>query len=428
MGRSISNVSSAVGGGDASAEFINNQAVTLDQLAAGLAICAPGAKSAVVKQVDVVNSSARPLSITAGATTVASITGNDTLLGDEYVASGNSLVMKTLDEGIICGFSQILKAAVNSYVFGSAFVSDTKNATAPRTPTSSSAAIATALSTNNAAPAFACYAANGDFYYTDRGSGGFFRRAGGVNGVETTYAYGSGTSPLYAHVYDGSRYIYSIIPVGNGTLSVFDTTTNTYASRPLSLPASFSNVSMVASYIDGYIVFRTSTGNAYVYLINVATGVATQITVLATVGTGTTFMVFTKDDAGNYWILESGSNGIAAYNIGQNLATPKTAPSNMASSISNALSNPFMYNGSSNGLVCNPTRPPFVFWFDKGGSSSTDAVIWVINLNKLTMTKITVDAGTTPGYLNAPNFINTTKANYVADFGVIGVRATGVIR
>jgi hypothetical protein len=113
------------------------------------------------------------------------------------------------------------------------------------------------------APNFACFAANGDFFYANNSTTPLYRRAGGINGTQTTITCGP------AVTYDGERYIYSMTTAG--VLYRYDTHTQTADTKTITLPETPDISIMHCSALDGWLLYRPNLNT--VRIINYVSGV-----------------------------------------------------------------------------------------------------------------------------------------------------------
>lgn len=322
-------------------EFVNGTQ-TLATLTSGLVIVTnTGAQRALVKDIQISNPSAMPLSLVVGATTLVS--GNTdlslNLSGSEIIGASSSLQLKQVGVASLFNKVQTFRTGQTSLI-------------TPKTHFSGialpSAAAAVAQTTITSAlavtPYFSFISAAGNYYYHNHhgSSTTLYKRAGGVNGTQTTF-----TSFGEACWSDGVRYIYGL--TGNNTLKTLDTTTDTVTSVTLSptLTQSVNTSYCHGAAMDGYCWVRTmynDEGN----LINAATGAVQKASAggwgYSSGNANKQFVAMGKNTAGDYILMHFNSDAMRWWNIGPTLSTSVTIKAS-----GNTSSPPFYaYNGSQN--------------------------------------------------------------------------------
>lgn len=298
-------------------EFVNGSQ-TLATLTSGLAIVTnTGAQRALVKDIQIANTSAVPLNLSVGATTLFSgVTDTSLWLsGSEIIGASSALTLQ--QASVYALFNKI-----QSFRTGQSSVITAKtHFTGIALPTQVAAVAQTTItSALTVTPAFAFISAAGDLYYHSNAAATptLYKRAGGINGTQTTVA--SFGSCVWG---DGVRYIYGL--TGTNTLKTLDTTTDIVTTATLSpvLTATVDTTYSHGAAMDGYCWVR-STYSDEGNLINAATGAVQKG---ATVGfgrqSGTTsrqFVAMGKNTAGDYILIQMDTN-LYWWNIGPTLSS-----------------------------------------------------------------------------------------------------------
>jgi len=336
----IIGASASVSGG-VPAEFSNVTGQTLPNLQTGVALATAASGEALrVRDVAITQTVTRPWRLRLGSTPLLTGSGNAILAGDEVVVPGSPLTIDTLDMAIFNRFAFFTSGGDNFNVTTpTIFGSDRPTAL---TGTAVSANFSPAL--NSGSTNFACIGANSDFYYYDRTASNttpLFRRAGGINGAESTVSSGRADC-----CYDGSRYIYAI---DNTSFQEVDTLTGT-VSATINFSGAVTNLNITSDWynhsaaLDRYFVIRTGGSNNYtVYLVNGQTGVTVSLGTPSGTATSQRLPVaFNRLSNNDYVAHVIFGTGTLRINLGPNLASPTsqtTAPSYATSGLTNSSTN-----------------------------------------------------------------------------------------
>jgi hypothetical protein len=394
---------------DVLTEFINNANLTLPMIQAGVPVVANAAgESAVVKDVLVTCANAtRPLSLGVGSIPSISFTGSTRLTGTEIVGQSTSLVLKTSAAAVFNTFyvansqSSVLQSQI-----ATVFTSDSFTGGGAITQTQ---ILGTAATSNIT---FHLFDQSGNYYYSGENSGVLYRRAGGINGVETSIPFGT-----YTMCYDGIRYIYGL---DSSKIYTYDTQTATISSVAYSgiTPATASYCSCAA--MDGRVVYRAmDSGNGVVSLINPATGVGANL--FFGQNTSTRYYVgINKDTDGNYYVWHSyngsANNNIFWWNIGPSITAPASSKPSGNFGVTNSAFNSSSLGSGANGIRAAGNADP-------GRAYFMSTTLWVADFNAKTLVPFTPGSGTISGALFVPA-VDQNRAT--TDFGQIGIRATGI--
>lgn len=394
---------------DTITEFINVTGRTYDQMVAGVTIASNTAnEQAVIKDVYVNNSVGKAMRLNVGSALVAAVPSsqNARLTGAELLGASSTMSLSTTVQGLLnqIVFSPQETTTISSVACSTVFTGDSISGTL-QFAASPNVIISPAFSVT---PRFMCFANNGDFYYSDNGTGSLFRRQGGVNGTQTTIS----TSGA-ACSFDG-RFIFSFAS-GGTNMTVTDTQNNGSVTNGTvtNLPQIVNTTANSAS-IDG-VVFVQPSQSDFVWMVNPATRVATNLNVLQGSNAAKNYLGIGRRDDGDYILLRAhDSNQYFEFaNIGPTLLSPSVKT---YSSITASLS-------ASAGVVNNLYRvvaaPRYLFNMVANGSNNFLIDVQTLTASVFSYTNITVA-------LNAAKSLTPLAARTSADFGLTSVRATGV--
>ncbi|WP_256077653.1 hypothetical protein [Massilia sp. YIM B04103] len=389
---------------DTFSEFINVANLGYSDLLAGVTIASNSAnESSVVRDVFISNPSRRSLSLVVGASVIANICESVRLTGSEILAPGNSMQLKTNGVPVFNEFYQVNgNSVVNRISFPTIFSGDILS-------NGSSPSFSNLLNQNlSISPNFFIFDQAGNFYYAAAGTATLYRRLGGVNGGQTAIPFGG-----QAFSYDGNRYIYAFL---ENILHIYDTVNNLAITKAIgvNVAASYSS----SSALDGKIYIRANYSNGNSYIIDAATGFVSSAP-STPLGTSAALPVgIGKDGGGNYMVWQADTYGnqghIYLWNIGKNLNQPIIQQFHLV---------PFPYSRNfSNSSIVNFVRCP-----------ENNSIFFCVNGADIIQFDVT--SKSISRYFNLPwngmgnsaTFIpspNISKA--AADFGAVGVRATGV--
>lgn len=387
-------------------EFINTTNLSYTDIAAGVTIVGNTAsESAVVRDVVINNPSNRMLALMVGNSTVATVTGSARLTGTELVGGGTSLQLKI---GAQPRFNEFYSSARNTTSFNKVryptlFDNDVFTA---GTIVTYSNPLTVPFSGN---PTFICFDANGNFYYAMHGTGTLYKRAGGVNGTQTSVTFGTA-----GYCYDGSRYIYAF---GSGLVYTFDTQTGTATSIGcgVTLDPSYS----YTSALDGWIYCRTQYDSSVNYLVNPASGAYVAVPGRASASAQAYFVGLGKDALGNYVVWQSNYTApmLSWWNLGPNIAAPVVKQNG---TIPSALEG--NYASSSGTVNCVRQVGNTAAFYITNGSTSYN---YYFDINTKVISQIPISDGSAvfygPAFVPAPSAV---QAN--SDFGAVAIRATGI--
>lgn len=402
---------------DTVVEFINTTK-TYSDFVTGVTLVSNGAnEQAVVRDIALDNPGNRTFDYNVGNTTILS-TNSSVITGTELLGASTSLVMKPANTVLANGLFTVPQS--QSLYYKNSF-STIYNNVGTASIISDGNIQYTFSPTLTDTPNFVCFAANGDFYYSQGTSGNIYRRAGGVNGTQTTAVSGSTNNKP---TFDG-RYIFSF---GNGvnTMNVYDTTTNTSTNGTIS-GYSGTTIDGTASTtsIDGYAIIKVTDGQSATTIIVNTNRVATGQINVGQQGDGIQggFAVGKNSD-GNYFLFRGdGGNILRVFYLGTSLATPVTSVTN----IFNTSRAPgwLVNNQNANPYVVNPLVPRIIFG---GPLSSTyngyvDLDNWDVGANG---TFSTFASSNFSSSYTWPMQLTTDIVKANTDFGIIDVRVTGI--
>lgn len=395
-------------------EFVNG-AATLVQLTAGhVLVTNTSDQRALVTDIQISNPSAVPLSLINGATTLLSGNTDATLLlsGKSIVGASASLQLKTSGvAGLFNKFQtfrqgQMSTVTAKTHFSGSALPS----AAAAVSQTTITSALTTIT------PYFAFIAANGNFYYHANTGGttatALYKRAGGVNGTQTTLDASFGAICFS----DGVRWIYGI--TSNNTLKKCDTTTDTVTTVTIAPTMTYSINAAYAhgAAMDGYVFCREYQAS-HSMLINAATGAAVELTSNMTTTTNRAFVAMAKNTAGDYLLIQTDNTSLYYTNIGPTLST---SPSVKASG---TIAVPFsQYIGSCNQLFRATHLDNYLIFIPQG---TTSYAVRVLDLTTFTYIG-QVLSGPTSTDLTTGMVLAYDSTLATADAPSVTVRATGI--
>jgi hypothetical protein len=382
------------------AEFINTSNLGYASLLSGVPIVTNTAtESAVVKDVAIANPRGVPLVLTVGPSEVARISGSGQFTGAELVAPNTTMHLK-LSGGAQMNelFQGTGDRGVNKIRLSTVMEKD--GAIAPYVLNR----IGVATPPLAGQPSFICFDGNGNFFYSY--SSTLYRRAGGINGPETSYSFAA-----VGICFDGSRYIYAF---GGGSVYTFDTLTLSASSRSCGFSTS---PTIYASAMDGRIYTRVGAGNPS-RIVNPATG--SSVDAPYTNGSGTYYFVgLGKDDEGNYviWQADAAPAPIKWWNIGKNLDGPLVQSQGEVNGSLNTL-----YSGSTNYPAVRQQGSQSVFYM----TPWNQAQLWRFDVRSKELVQLLLPTSTLVTE-NTSIFVPAANSAYVnEDIGYIGIRATGI--
>lgn len=381
-------------------EFINVNNLKYQDLLAGVTIVNNSAtECAVLKDVVVSNPSGRLLDLVVGSSRVATVMSDSRLSGTELLPVNAKLQLKTrapamMNEFYSAGNQTALVRKFRSPTLFGDNVTEFFSAQVPNPVTSQFASTIT----------FMCFDSGGNFYYATHNIAVLYKRSGGVNGAQTSYAFGS-----LGFCFDGARYIHAFS--GNSVFT-FDTVDAAITSKVCGVGITANQC--YASAIDGWIYVRPNIGEIN-YLVHALTGnkvpapgVLSEYGMAFYVGIG-------KDSKGNYicWQTSYPHPLFYWWNIGPTLSAPlvrKSGSSNDA----------FASKYSTTNGITQATR--------QAGSDSIfyvigDSVICHFDIETKIITRLP-----DPGALSeGPSFVPIVNQVFASeDFGTVGIRATGI--
>lgn len=301
------------------AEFSNVTGRTFAQMQAGVEIATAASDEVLrLRDVTITQTVPRPWRLRLGSTPLLSGSGSTRLTGDEIVVPGAPLTLDTQAIPFLNRLSSLDGSNHRNITTQTIFNSDRDVTALTGTFLQQNLSPGPAVTPN-----FSCIGANGDFFYASPSSissNTFYRRAGGINGAETSPAGGAWAT----FCYDGSRYIYLI---GQNAIREYDTQTATLGPN-VSYNGALTNFAMSNSVIhhsaalDRYVVHRSEPGNNNaVYLINPLTGLVTVVH--PGFGSGTRHSVgFNRLTNGSYVCTIGAQGTLHVINLGPNLASP----------------------------------------------------------------------------------------------------------
>jgi hypothetical protein len=398
---------------DTVVDFINTTKQYTDFVTGVTLVSNSASEQAVVKDIQLSNPSNQTFKYTVGNVEVAN-SNSSKLTGSELVGASKSLVMSL--SGIPVA-NQIFAATSSTTYYPNAIKTffDTSIPASVTSDTSANFSFSTSLSTT---PYFICFGANGDFYYSNNNASSLYRRAGGVNGTETIVMSGG---MACATSFDG-RYIYGFWVNTNG-MNVYDTQTNTQLTSGSinGFSGTITNQSSSAA-LDGYVVLKwDGSSGGSMHVINGATRTSNYNWITSGTQGQRNNMAMGKNSVGNYYILRGDTSQLRVIGLGNSLASPNAT---LTASYTNPTGWSLGDPTNPNVYLRNPSAPRFIF--SAGGSSPAgyiDLESFVDNptgsLGTITINNIIVATS----YAMTLR-VDSTKA--VADFGTVGVRATGI--
>jgi hypothetical protein len=396
---------------DTVVDFINTTKQYTDFVTGVTLVSNSATETAVVKDIQLSNPNSQTFKYTVGNVEVAN-SNSQKLTGSELIGASKSLVMGLAGNPVA---NQIYSAVNTNTIYPNPISTFFDNAIPSSLASDNSTITITTLSTT---PYFICFGANGDFYYGNNNSTSLYRRAGGVNGTETTVMSGGQACALS---FDG-RYIYGFWVNQNG-MTVYDTQTNTQlTSGSISgFSGTITNQSSSAS-MDGYVVlkFDGSSGGS-MFLINGATRTS-SFSFAPTANGGQRFnMAMGKNSIGNYYIVRGDAGALRVFSLGSNLANPVyTLVGNYSSPSGWSTGD----NVNGNAYLRNPSAPRIII--SAGGSdpmgyidlntfiSSASGAVGSIKISNVTVAQ------------SYAMTLLVSPAKAITDFGTIGIRATGI--
>lgn len=382
---------------DTLVEFIN-ATKTLAELQAGVTVLTNTAgQTAVVRDVVIEAATEAAFSLQVGGATVATLTGAGKLTGTEIVPPSGSMTLSTATKALLNGCFSCATGTLYSAKFATRFAPGGDFGASETTTT-----ITTGLSTN---ANFAVFDAAGDFYYHSVSAQTLYRRAGGINGAETSYTIG------YAPCWDGARYIYAIN--GSQQITKFDTQTETIVSTVTISPSiSFDSSYGQTATIDGYVLARNNYSIGNQYLINPATGASVLISVSASGSAQRSHIQIGKRTNGEYVaaICNHAVPNVSWWNIGSSLAAPAVQASGTFST------SPPTYAGDFNRFHRSPDASK-LFWLDYNALKYFD-------IDAMAMSPTATLTGITSTSYGLIPTLDAARA--AIEFGTTRVRATGI--
>lgn len=301
---------------DTAVEFINNPAVTLAALQAGVSIVSNTAtETAVVRDIAFTNPNSKKISLLVGSMDVLTSTITNKYSGTEIVGAGGSMVAKTpLKEYFNTMYSCNSTGSFWTYVAPTLFDGDSVQSS---TQIPSQTAFGAALSVP---PFYIFFDSSGNFYYQNHGSNTLFKRAGGINGTQSSVSVGG-----YGVCYDGVRYIYSF---SDTLIYTYDTQNGTVSSVVYGQFDYTPNYSTsTAAAIDGRVFIKTAYNSGYVYWVNPQTGVTAPFNLGSTGYGAFTPICVCKDLSGNYVVSQFDVNNgwLLWVNLGTTISAPPSS-------------------------------------------------------------------------------------------------------
>lgn len=392
-------------------EFVNVTGLTLTNFqGAGYPILTNSAtETAVIRDVQVTSTGTGTITFIDSPNTIFSTTGSAKLTGTELIGNSSSVVAQNTSTAL---FNQIYTYSSDSSN-PQQYLNALPTAFTPYTPTSggTSTVTQTQLSTSTN-PRFTCFDANGNFYYKNDSSGTLYRRAGGVNGTQTTI-----TAGTYQACFDG-RYIYSL---DNYYGYRYDTTngTNLYFSTPYPADPYYGS----CFGIEGFL-FAKCTYNYSTILINCATGAYANIG-NSNMGGSPVGVAAAKSSAGNYIFIagpgpSTPSSEVYVATCGTNLATIVS---------SGSFTGTTALLGSELGQKLSNNQNQFTYL----PNVNNTAIIGIgqsklnyINFASGTPVVTNITPTSTLGLTSQGTFVGLNQAQVISEFGTVSLRVTGI--
>lgn len=291
---------------DTLTQFSDVTAATYTQLQAGVTIASTAAgQQAVIKDVVLNDTAEREYELRSGAHVLGAFKGSAHFTGSEIMGANSTLKVHATQVPLlnaVQGFSDAATYRLNTFTAPNSLLMTGVARPTSITAVSTATAITTALTESSAV--FHCFGANGDFYYTttEGSQSHMYRRAGGVNGVETSL---TGSRNVWVADFDG-RYIYMLISITQ--LQVYDTQLNT-------LGAVITMTGFAPSWNIGYARICGANGFMWVncgadthnpFLVNCTTGLCTEL--VGTAASQATFRQYcclAQNTAGEWVVLRT---------------------------------------------------------------------------------------------------------------------------
>jgi hypothetical protein len=392
-------------------EFINTTGRTYDQLIAGVTVASTTAsQQAVVKDVVLTNPNSRNLRLMVDGAVVAETSAATRFSGSELLGASESLVLTT---GSIALLNRIRTFNSSSSFRDNLYPTQFSEFSTMTATSNNENSISSDLATS---PYFAVFAQNGDFYYSNNSNSSLYRRAGGVNGSQSTI-----TSNGCACSFDG-RYIYSFRE-GTQSMSVTDTQNNgsvVTGNYTVATSGANTHTSANSAALDGYVWLKQEWSAGSGILINRETRVGVQIGGVGDPNNNRYFVGMGRNTAGDYFVLQTTSyisSSVYWWNLGSSLAAPSVKQSGGFS-----ISGTERSDNNSNNMHRVPGSDKFLLIIPQAGSN-----IKVLDLDTI----INNSAQTVSIGGNIPEssgrFLSITESFANADFGLTSVRATGIL-
>lgn len=377
-------------------EFYNGD-VSLDALLAGADIASTSAtQTAVVRDVFVSIASDVGFTLSTGGTSVAKFEGSATLSGSEIVPPSGALKIEA-------AVSWLLNGVITVSSNFQEFTTTTLFQPLPSAFKVAPKAAPVSIVAPSATPDFACFDANGNYYYSSPGQQTIYKRAGGINGTQTTFVLG------YTPVYDGSYYIYAV----NSSSQVRRYHTQTGVIDGSGLVSGYANATAMAATIDGYVVVRSASSDANNYIVNPATGTVLPIAGYSSPSAQKYLFQIGKRSNGDYVVVQTNytTPNITWKNVGPDLSAPLVKD---AGTINTA---PIESADQSNRLFRSETDPSSLFFLNNTG-------LQMLDLETMQLGSVISITGLAAADSFIPVFDEAAAVN---DFGQVRVRATGIL-
>lgn len=376
-------------------EFFNGD-LNLTELRAGADIASTSAtQTAVVRDVSVAIEKDVEFTLSTGGTSVAKFEGSATLSGSEIVPPSETLKIEADVSWLLNGVMTV-SSTFQEFTTATQF----RPVTSPIVASAKAAPVS--IVTQAVTPDFACFDAIGNYYYSHPGQQTIYKRAGGINGTQTSTTLG------YTPVHDGSLYIYAV----NGANQVKRYNTQTGVIDGSGLVSGYASSTAMTATIDGYVAVRSTYSDVNNYIVNPATGTVLPIAGYSSGSAQRYFIQIGKRSTGDYIVVQTNytAPNITWKNIGPNLAAPVVIDS-----------------GTINASIIAYTDPA-----NRLHRSNDPSVLFLLTNTQLQILDLeTMQLGSAisiSGLAAADSFIPVfDDAAAVNDFGNVRVRATGIM-
>ncbi|AKU43562.1 hypothetical protein CPT_Seuss36 [Caulobacter phage Seuss] len=401
-------------------EEICNTSISLTQLQAGYTLFdLPATDGFVIRDLIVSNVKNRRVILMRNSALWRVVDASMALSGTEILPKGSEVTAQYTGSPIFNGFQSVGQNGVSVTTTNTIFDDGLPKTNtsilvgmAPVTTVGNSPVISTPLTLT---PIFQYLASNGDFYYASD-AGVCYRRAGGVNGAQTSIFSGNPVGAITVDPVTGIMYAYHNNS-GNNIIYRHNTTNNTPLSSitPDTAPytASSGNPTRLAVAAYNNVLYVGTYSNNTIWVINATTGaLITSFAVSASPGSQRPQMRFhkTKDD-NVYFTYVHATDGMSVYSIaGGNPATAPGSPVLVAMAMN-------IFNNAIYTRLVSLVGTDYVLAYD--GTS-----FQFINLtNKTFFTQTSATPGNTY-ILQSTSGYDAARAS--ADFGSVVVEVQGV--